>query len=82
MAARITGAVAAHDDRGRQRDALHGQGGHPSGFYYFQAAAVFLAILPMAWFPRFAPLIFGMVAAACFFVTGLKFKLRRQQRTP
>ena len=27
-----------------------------SGFYYFQAAAVFLAILPMAYFPRFAPL--------------------------
>lgn len=53
-----------------------------SGFYYFQAAAVILAILPMAWFPRFAPLIFGMVAAACFFITGLKYKLRRQRKEP
>jgi len=50
-----------------------------SGFYYFQAAAVILAILPMAWFPRFAPMIFGTVAAACFFVTGLKYRLRRQR---
>ena len=41
---------------------------------------MFLAILPMAWFPRFAPLIFGVVAAVCFFVTGLKYKLRRQSR--
>jgi serine/threonine-protein kinase len=49
-----------------------------SGFYYFQAAAVFLAVFPMAWLPRFAPLIFGVVAGACFFVTGLKYKLRRQ----
>jgi len=53
-----------------------------SGFYYFQAAAVFLAILPMVWYPRFAPLIFGIVAASCFFVTGLKYKLRRQRRAP
>ena len=53
-----------------------------SGFYYFQAAAVILAILPMTWFPRFAPLIFGMVAAACFFVTGLKYRLRRQRKEP
>ena len=28
-------------------------------------------------FPRFAPVIFGVVAAACFFVTGLKYRLRR-----
>lgn len=48
-----------------------------SGFYYFQAAAVFLTIFPMAWFPRFAPLIFGVVAAGCFFITGLKYTSRR-----
>jgi serine/threonine-protein kinase len=53
-----------------------------SGFYYFQAAAVFLTILPMAYFPRFAPLIFGVVAAACFFVTGLKYRMRRQRPAP
>jgi tRNA A-37 threonylcarbamoyl transferase component Bud32 len=50
-----------------------------SGFYYFQAAAVFLAIFPMAWFPRFAPLTFGVVSAACFLVTGLKYTSRRQR---
>jgi serine/threonine-protein kinase len=50
-----------------------------SGFYYFQAAAAFLAVFPMAWHPRFAPIIFGAVASACFFVTGLKYKLRRQR---
>jgi serine/threonine-protein kinase len=50
-----------------------------SGFYYFQAAAAFLTILPMACFPRFAPLIFGVVAAVCFFVTGLKYRIRRQR---
>ena len=49
-----------------------------SGFYYFQAAAVFLTILPMAYFPRFAPLIFGFVAAACFLASGLKYTNRRQ----
>ncbi len=51
-----------------------------SGFYYLQAAAVFLAVFPMAWYPRFAPIIFGSFAAACFFATGLKYKLRRQRR--
>jgi eukaryotic-like serine/threonine-protein kinase len=48
-----------------------------SGDYYVQAALTFLAIFPMVMFPRFAPLIFGIVAAACFFVTGLKYRLRR-----
>jgi len=48
-----------------------------SGGYYLQAALTFLAIFPMVAFPRFAPLIFGVVAAACFFLTGLKYRLRR-----
>ena len=48
-----------------------------SGDYYPQAALTFLAVFPMALFPRFAPLIFGVVASACFFVTGLKYRLRR-----
>ncbi len=48
-----------------------------SGDYYIQAALTFLAIFPMAWFPRFAPLIFGVIAAACFFITGWKYRLRR-----
>jgi serine/threonine-protein kinase len=50
-----------------------------SGFYYFQAAAVFLAVFPMARFPRYAPMIFGLAGGACFFITGLKYKLRRQR---
>jgi serine/threonine-protein kinase len=48
-----------------------------SGSFYLQAVAVFAAILPMVWLPRFAPLIFGTVAAACFFFTGLKYRSRR-----
>jgi eukaryotic-like serine/threonine-protein kinase len=52
-----------------------------SGDYYPQAAVTFLAIFPMVWFPRFAPLIFGLVASACFFVTGLKYRLRRLRST-
>jgi eukaryotic-like serine/threonine-protein kinase len=48
-----------------------------SGGYYLQAALTFLAVFPMAWFPRFAPMIFGVVAATCFFVTGWKYRLRR-----
>jgi hypothetical protein len=48
-----------------------------SGGYYIQAALIFMAVFPMAWFPRFAPIIFGIVAAFCFFVTGWKYRLRR-----
>jgi eukaryotic-like serine/threonine-protein kinase len=48
-----------------------------SGDYYPQAALTFMAVVPMAHFPRFAPLIFGVVASTCFFVTGLKYRLRR-----
>jgi eukaryotic-like serine/threonine-protein kinase len=52
-----------------------------SGDYYPQAAVTFLAVFPMVWFPRFAPMIFGLVASACFFVTGLKYRLRRLRST-
>jgi eukaryotic-like serine/threonine-protein kinase len=52
-----------------------------SGDYYPQAAVTFLTVFPMAMFPRFAPLIFGVVASACFFVTGLKYRLRRLRST-
>jgi serine/threonine-protein kinase len=53
------------------------KGGVLSGGYYLQAALTFLTVFPMVAFPRFAPLIFGAVASACFFVTGLKYRLRR-----
>lgn len=53
------------------------KGGILSGTFYFQAAATFLTMFPMVWFPRFAPMIFGGVSAACFFLTGLRAHLRR-----
>jgi len=52
------------------------KGGILSGAYYAQALAAFLAVIPMALFPRFAPAIFGVVAALCFFSTGIKYHLR------
>jgi hypothetical protein len=52
------------------------KGGILSGSYYVQAALTLLAILPMARFPRFAPIIFGLVAASCFLATGLKYHVR------
>jgi hypothetical protein len=55
------------------------KGGILSGSYYVQAALTFLAIVPMARFPRFAPLIFGLTAALCFFTTGLKYHLRSRR---
>jgi eukaryotic-like serine/threonine-protein kinase len=52
------------------------KGGILSGEFYLYGALTFLAVVPMARFPRFAPLIFGFVSALCFFVTGLKYHLR------
>jgi predicted Ser/Thr protein kinase len=52
------------------------KGGILSGGFYLYAALVFLAIVPMARFPEFAPLILGLVSAVCFFATGLKYHLR------
>jgi len=53
------------------------KGGILSGSFYLQAAATFLCIFPMTLIPRFAPIIFGVVASAGFFVTGLKYRLRQ-----
>lgn len=55
------------------------KGGILSGTFYLQAALVFLTVIPMALFPGVAPLIFGLVAASCFFATGLKYHLRRHR---
>jgi eukaryotic-like serine/threonine-protein kinase len=52
------------------------KGGVLSGSFYLQAALTFLAIVPMARYPKLAPLIFGAVSAVCFFSTGLKYQLR------
>ena len=50
-----------------------------SGIFYLYALVTFLAVVPMALYPRFAPAIFGVVAAGCFFATGLKYHLRRRR---
>jgi hypothetical protein len=42
-----------------------------------QAALTFLAVFPMVWLPCLAPLVFGLVASACFLVTSLKYPLHR-----
>jgi len=49
-----------------------------SGSFYLQAAALFATAPLMAWFPDIGHLIFGVVAAACFFFPGLKY-YRRQR---
>lgn len=55
------------------------KGGILSGAYYVQAALTLLTIVPMARFPRYAPLLFGIVAGLCFFTTGLKYHLRSRR---
>jgi hypothetical protein len=50
-----------------------------SGAFYIQAAALLLTAVAMAVFPRHAHLIFGFVAAACFFVPGYKYQRRRKE---
>ncbi len=48
-----------------------------SGEFYVQAIALYLTAIPMALFPDYAPLIFGAVTAASFFVPGLKYHRQR-----
>ncbi|MBW3595947.1 MAG: serine/threonine protein kinase [Planctomycetes bacterium] len=50
-----------------------------SGQFYIQAIALFVTAGLMAWQPNFAHLIFGVVAAACFFFPGLKYYLQRMR---
>lgn len=48
-----------------------------SGAFYVQALALFLSAAAMALVPDFAHVIFGVVAAACFFFPGLKYYRQR-----
>lgn len=50
-----------------------------SGAFYVQAAALLVVAVIMAVFPRYAHLVFGVVAAACFFIPGYKFHRRRRR---
>ena len=49
-----------------------------SGAFYVQAAALLLASLLMALYPDWAHLIFGFVAAGCFFIPGYRYAARRR----
>jgi serine/threonine-protein kinase len=51
-----------------------------SGLFYIQAIVLFALSLPMAWFPEVAHLLFGVVSAVCFFVPGLKYYRRQNDR--
>ena len=44
-----------------------------TGAFYVQAACLFSTGVAMAVFPQYAHLIFGVVAATCFLVPGLKY---------
>ncbi|HUE69534.1 MAG TPA: serine/threonine-protein kinase [Pirellulaceae bacterium] len=48
-----------------------------TGAFYVQSAALFITAGLMAVFPDYAHIIFGIVAAACFFFPGLKYYRQR-----
>jgi serine/threonine-protein kinase len=48
-----------------------------SGSFYISAGACFATSAVMAYFPRYAVFIFGLVSAVCFFVPGLKYYRQR-----
>lgn len=50
-----------------------------TGRFYFQAIALLATAILMALAPRWAHLIFGGVAACCFFVPGYQFWKRKQR---
>ena len=50
-----------------------------TGRFYFQAAALIVAAIFMAVFTKFALIIFGMVAAVCFFIPGFQYHRRRRR---
>ena len=52
-----------------------------SGEFYPPAIALYLTTIPMAIWPEYCQLIFGVVSALCFFIPGLKYhKLRLRSR--
>ncbi len=55
------------------------KGGILAGAFYVQAVALFATAFLMALLPMYAHLIFGVVAAACFFLPGLKYYRQRSR---
>jgi serine/threonine-protein kinase len=50
-----------------------------SGTFYVQALALFATAFVMIVVPRYSHILFGIVAAACFFVPGLKYYRQRNR---
>lgn len=50
-----------------------------SGALYIAAAAEFLTAVPMALFPDYGILLFGLITAICFLVPGYKYHRQRQR---
>jgi hypothetical protein len=48
-----------------------------SGSFYISAGVCFATSAVMAYFPKYAEFIFGLVSAVCFFVPGLKYYRQR-----
>lgn len=57
------------------------KGGMLNGTFYVQAAVLLVAAVAMAAFPQASHLLFGLVAAGCFFIPGLKYERRRFRLT-
>jgi serine/threonine-protein kinase len=55
------------------------KGGILSGVFYVQAAVLFATAFLMALLPMYAHLFFGLIAAACFFLPGLKYYRQRNR---
>ncbi|UUO06887.1 serine/threonine protein kinase [Blastopirellula sp. J2-11] len=53
------------------------KGGILTGWFYIQAGVLFLTALPMAIFPLYAHLIYGVIASLCFFIPGVQYYLQR-----
>jgi serine/threonine-protein kinase len=48
-----------------------------SGVFYLYAAAMFAISVPMAIYPKYGVLMFGLATAICFFIPGMKYHLQR-----
>ncbi|HEY2252136.1 MAG TPA: serine/threonine-protein kinase [Planctomycetaceae bacterium] len=62
------------------------KGGILSGTFYFQAAANFAVAIVMAWLPQsglpdIGLTLYGLVAAASFFIPGLKYYRQQRRQT-
>ncbi|MEM9589424.1 MAG: serine/threonine protein kinase, partial [Planctomycetota bacterium] len=55
------------------------KGGMLTGLFYFQAVALLVCSVLMAAFPQWSHLFFGVIAAGCFFLPGLKYARRQGQ---